>query len=113
MKKYILPIIAAAAVLAGTAGVASANGMFGGAGNPTQLKTRLDASVTAGKITVAQEQLIIAKMTEVHAKVEAIQNDLKAWATANNIPDGFLGGPMQGFGKNKDSMGMGMKAARQ
>ncbi len=79
----------------------------------TQVETRLTQLVAAGKLTEAQKQLILAKMTEVEAKLVALQNitdvaarkvalqaihaDVKAWAKQNNIPSGLI---QNGFGKD-------------
>lgn len=89
-------------------------------------KTRLDADVTSGKITAAQESLIIAKQAEIQAFMGTLkamtptdraaalkteQASVQAWVTSNNIPKGYImlglggmGGP-GGFG-GKMSGGM-------
>lgn len=75
-------------------------------------KSQLNQAVTNGKITQAQEDLIIAKHTEIktfmdslkgktNTEIEAaIKNQkasLKTWANSNNIPEQFIrfgmGGP--------------------
>lgn len=80
-------------------------------------KAMLDQAVKDGKLTQAQEDLIIAKQAEVktfqesikslseserRAKMQAWRTDLKSWATANNIPEQYLmpvmGGPGSGRG---------------
>jgi hypothetical protein len=65
-------------------------------------KARLDKLVTAGKITAAQETAILSELTSIRAKygpevmknmtadqrkanLQAMQNELKAWATAQHI----------------------------
>jgi tetrahydromethanopterin S-methyltransferase subunit B len=75
----------------------------------TEQKTKLNQAVKDGKITQAQEDLIIAKQTEIQAFMESlkdktpaereaamkIQKDtLKTWATQNNIPEQYI----MGFG---------------
>ena len=85
-------------------------------------KTRLDPLVTSGKITAAQETAIITELDALRAKypfttgetqaqrktnMTNMQNDWKAWATANNIDPtitgpgmGMMGGGRgRGFGK--------------
>jgi len=74
-------------------------------------KTRLDADVTAGKITAAQETLILAKQAEEQTFMESLKDksqtdrqaaikteeaNLTTWATTNNIPEQYvhlMGGP--------------------
>jgi hypothetical protein len=100
----------------------------------TQMKAkageRLTKLVADGKLTEAQKQLVISKMSEVEARLTAIhamtdvaarktalqtlQSDVKAWATQNKIPSGVI---QSGMGKEfggmhgKEGMGksMGMK----
>lgn len=86
----------------------------------TKFEDRLTQDVTAGKITEAQKQLIIAKRKELQgnrqAFLESLKNmtaadrkaaldkqhqDLQNWATQNNIDIKYL---MPGFG----GRGMGM-----
>jgi len=82
-----------------------------------QEKARLDKLVTAGKITAAQETAIIAELAALNTKynlssltgtqrktqMQAMQAELKTWATSNNInlanlmPFG-MGGPRGGMG---------------
>ncbi len=78
-------------------------------------EARLQADVTAGKITAAQESLILAKHDELQTFMESLKGDtpaarktamiqemtsIRAWEKANNIPPGYLGGfgPGRGFG---------------
>jgi len=82
-------------------------------------KTRLDKLVTAGKITSAQETLILAELSVLRLKyapvalknltaaqkkqqLQAEQADIKTWATANSIDPKYV---MPGFGLGR--MGMG------
>jgi len=68
-------------------------------------KIRLDADVTAGKITAAQETLIITKQAEEQTFMASLKGDsnttrqaaikteetaLKTWATTNNIPEQYV-----------------------
>ena len=85
---------------------------------------KLAQAVTDGKITEEQKQLILAKHTEVQAKLldwqnltfeerktklEELRNELKTWAEENNIPEPFqlmagLGyGRGNGMGPNFDN----------
>jgi uncharacterized membrane protein YwzB len=92
-------------------------------------KTRLDQAVKDGKITQAQEDLIIAKQTEIQTFMDSLKDKteadrqaaiktemdaVQAWAKTNNIPDGMLmigrggafGGPRgEGMGKGAGMMG--------
>jgi len=76
-------------------------------------KTRLDSAVTAGTITQAQENLILAEQTsqqtfmaslkgmtqtQRQAAMKANQANLKAWATTNSIPQKFIPGGFGGRG---------------
>ena len=73
-------------------------------------KTRLDAAVKAGTLTQAKEDLIVAKEAEEKTFMDSLKSmsqtdrdaamkthmaDLKAWATANSIPQEYMpmGGP--------------------
>src|ERR1035437_2238683 len=69
-----------------------------------QEKTRLDKLVSSGKITAAQETLILNELTALNAKynlssltgkqratqMQAMQTELKTWATTNNINLGYV-----------------------
>lgn len=74
-------------------------------------KTRLAAAVTAGTLTQAQADAIIAKHAEVKTFMDSLKDktqaereaalttkraELKAWATANNLPEQFAN--LGGFG---------------
>jgi hypothetical protein len=78
----------------------------------TREKTRLDALVKTGKITSAQEQLIIAEIAVLQAKYNPAnfknltaaqrkqqfqneQSDIKTWAQVNGIDSKYI---MPGFG---------------
>ena len=82
------------------------------------LEKKLTIDVAAGKITEAQKQAILAKMEEIHSQhlidkeafqdmtpeqrreaMTKVKNDLKAWATANNIDPSYLN-----FGRMKVRM---------
>lgn len=84
-----------------------------------QEKTRLDKLVSTGKITSAQETLILAELTALRAKydpavfknltaaqrkqqLQAEQAEIKTWASANGIDPKYV---MPGFGLGR--MGMG------
>ena len=92
-------------------------------------KTRLDAAVTAGKLTQAQEDLIIAKQAEIKTFMDTLKDKTPAdrktamqtemttmtqWAKDQSIPQGFigLGGGFgrggHGFDGARPSGGMGM-----
>lgn len=98
---------------------------------PRDPKTMLDQAVKAGKLTQAQEDLLLAKHTEIRAfektlssmtaadRKIAITNEiaaLKAWATANNIPEQYaprwMGAMNKGFDHKNEfggrMMGRGM-----
>jgi hypothetical protein len=83
-----------------------------------QEKARLDKLVTDGKITVAQETAILAELATLNTKynlsgltgtqrktqIQAMQAELKTWATSNNIDlaniptfGGMGGGPRGGM----------------
>jgi len=88
-----------------------------------QEKTRLDKLVTAGKITGDQETAILNELATLRTKynlsgltgtqrktqMQAMQTELKTWATANNINlayvmgFGGMGGPREGMGGGKGS----------
>ena len=92
-----------------------------------KVEARLTKLVAAGKLTEAQKQLVITKMTEVETRMVAIQAmtdvaarktalqtlhaEVKAWATQNNIPLGVI---QSGLGKEfggmhgKEGMGKAM-----
>lgn len=64
----------------------------------TQYKTNLDNAVTVGKITSAQEQLILQKHQELLSTSQTNRQnmlDLQTWASQNGIPLQYLFG---GFG---------------
>lgn len=82
--------------------------------------TRLAAAVTAGTITQAQADLIVAKAAEIkaereadratnqtltdterQAKMQTERTELKDWATANKIPEQFLRAIGEGPGHGK------------
>ena len=82
-------------------------------------KTRLDVAVKAGTITQAQEDMLIAKQTEMHTFVESLKDktpeerklamktkmdEFKQWITDNKIPDNLV--HMGGHGR-ANGMGMG------
>ena len=85
-------------------------------------KTKLDQAVKAGKLTQAQEDLIIAKQAEMKTLMNSLKgktpgerqtalkaqtDTLKAWAQTNNIPMQYLmpfGGGMRG-GRGPGRMG--------
>jgi hypothetical protein len=94
-----------------------------------ELATRLAAAVKARTITQAQSDLIKAKQTELKAFHESLKGktkeeceaamkakaeELKAWATANNIPEQFANfGPMGGQrGPGGPGMGRGQGGPR-
>lgn len=75
----------------------------------TEQKTKLDQAVKDGKITQAQEDLIITKQAEMQTFMESLKDKtpaereaamktqkdaLKTWATQNNIPEQYI----MGFG---------------
>ena len=92
-------------------------------------KAMLDQAVKDGKITQAQEDLIIAKQTEIQTFMDSLKDKtpadrqaaiktemdaVQAWAKTNNIPDGMLtigrggafGSPRgEGMGKGFGMMG--------
>lgn len=86
------------------------------ASRQAEAKTRLDAAVTAGKLTQAQENLITTKQTEVKTFMDSLEGEtpserkaaiakemasLKEWATDNSIPEQYvrmLGGGHAGHG---------------
>ncbi len=85
-------------------------------------KAMLDQAVKDGKLTQAQEDLIIAKQaeaktfldglknlgaTERQAKLETWRTELKAWAATNSIPEQYLMPVMGGPGKGRGGMGPG------
>ncbi len=90
-------------------------GMRGGMNRPDP-KTMLDQAVKDGKLTQAQEDLIVAKQAEVKTFMTTLQgksaadrqtalktemDSLKAWAQTNAIPSQYLmfgGGMMRGGG---------------
>ena len=92
------------------------------------LKTRLDQAVKDGKITQAQEDLIVAKHQEMKTFMDSMKDKtpaeretamksqrdaLKKWATDNNIPPQFLmpfgdHGRGRGFGPMDGGKGKGM-----
>ena len=90
-----------------------------------RMKTMLDKAVTAGKLTQAQEDLIVAKQTEVKTFTESLTGksatdrqaamktemaSLKTWATDNKIPAQYAmfgGGPGMGLGRGGMGMGFG------
>jgi hypothetical protein len=89
-----------------------------------QFSERLAKAVSDGKLAQAQANLIIAKKAEFEAAktslegktkeerraaMEAQKESLKAWATANNIPDGYL--PCQGRGMAGGHRGFGPEAS--
>jgi hypothetical protein len=58
----------------------------------TKYKSMLDQAVTAGKITSAQEQLILAKHQELKTSRLKNRQDLLTWANQNNIDPRYLMG---------------------
>ncbi|GEM_PF-1169982 len=94
------------------------------------MKTFLDQAVKAGKLTQAQEDLIIAKHKELQAAREALkaktpeerqaamkteQEALAQWAKANNIPVEYLKmgmGQIMKKGEMKSKMNGKMKGGR-
>lgn len=86
---------------------------------------RINAAVTAGKLTQAQADLIIAKQTELKANEATFESmppaqrqaamktqidSLKVWATANNIPEAYL--PLGGRGMGRSPGGRGFEKHR-
>ena len=86
-----------------------------------EIKTRLDQAVKDGKITQAQEDALIAKQKEMHdfmatlkdktederhAAMKTKMQEMKTWATDNNIPTELMHGRGMG-GHGKGMMGRG------
>lgn len=91
-----------------------------------QFKSRLDQAIKDGKLTQAQEDLLIAKQAELKAFMDTLKDKtpikrqtamkaqrrtLKTWATANNIPKeySFFGDKHHGFGGPRGDEGIGDK----
>lgn len=81
---------------------------------------RINAAVTAGKLTQAQADLIIAKQAELKANEATFESmtpadrqaamktqmdSLKTWATTHNIPEAYL--PLGGRGMGRGPGGRG------
>lgn len=94
-------------------------------------KAMLDQAVKDGKLTQAQEDLIIAKQAEVKTFTDTLKDKnqadrqtamqtemtaVKAWATTNNIPEQYIlpfGGGMMHGGGMRGGMGHGMRGGHR
>ncbi|OGV95785.1 hypothetical protein A2W24_03925 [Microgenomates group bacterium RBG_16_45_19] len=120
MKKLLIPVLTISLIAGGLS--AGAKVMAEGWGNSqaerqAEYEAYLDEAVTAGKLTVDQEQLILQKHTELQAQREAERQvrqqqrqELEAWAEANGIETQYLfgmGGEGFGHGPGRGGIGMG------
>jgi hypothetical protein len=102
----------------GRGGMNGGREMMDSATRLENVTNQLTQAVSDGTITEAQKNLIIAKETEVQAKIEeinstqlteserqtqisAVLDAQKTWMTENNIPEGIMFG---GHGGNRDMM---------